>query len=222
MRTLIVIPIIHAEQDMGSLLEQVREGYVQRYGQAKWDEHLKTVHEVWTGIRRMIEALDLPYASVRLYQDGLPDCGREADIVKEVAAQGSKNHQLLLELMEKGARLMGTEDPHLLLQEYQLLRGALATGCPRPPLTPALSPPGGRGEGEGESEAVSSEEQSRRLLAERDRYIAKRINATLEPGEIGLLFLGLAHSVEPFLDADIFVRNLLPALRPPETGAGHT
>lgn len=198
MRTLIVVPIIHTEQDMGSLLEQVKQEYVQRYGPAKWDEHLKTVHEVWTGIRRMIEALELPYASVRLYQDGLPDCGREEDIVKEVAAQGSKNHQLLLVLMEKGARLMGTEDSHLLVQEYHLLRGALGAATP-----------------DKERGAVPPDDQSRRLLAERDRAIANRINTTLGAGEIGLLFLGLAHSVEPLLDADILVRNLLPALRLP-------
>lgn len=200
MRTLIVIPIIHAEQDMGSLLEQVKQEYVHRYGPAKWEEHLKTIHEAWTGIRRMIEALALPYASVRLYQDGLPDCGREEEIVKEVAAQGSKNHQLLLALMEKGATLTGTEDPHLLLQEYQLLRGALGATA-----------------SEKDTGAGPPDDWSRRLLAERDLYIARRINATLRAGEIGLLFLGLAHSVEPLLDADILVRTLLPSLRSPLT-----
>lgn len=39
MRTLIVIPIIHTEQDMGSLLEQVKQEYVTRYGHEKWAEH---------------------------------------------------------------------------------------------------------------------------------------------------------------------------------------
>jgi len=188
-----VIPIIHTEQDMGSLLEQIKEEYVTRYGREKWTEHLKSIDEVWSGIRRMIAALELPYASVRLYQDGLPHCGKEADIVKEVAARGSKNHQLLVELMEQGARLMGTEDPNLLLQEYQFLQGALGGG--------------------GQGHENQREDQSRRLLAERDRFIAGRINATLSAGEIGLLFLGLAHSVEPLLDADILVRYLLPSLR---------
>lgn len=203
MRTLLIVPIIHAEQDMGTLLERVKQEYVQRYGSAKWDEHLKTVREVWTAIGRMIEALELPYAKVRLYQDGLPDCGREEDIVKEVAAQGSKNHQLLLTLMEKGARLMGTEDPHLLLQEYQLLRGTLAAVAEK---------------GQGDTVTIP-EEQSRKLLGERDRYIANRINSTLGTGEIGLLFLGLAHSVEPLLDADILVRSLLSALWSLGTGS---
>ena len=143
----------------------------------------------------MIAALELPYASVRLYQDGLPQCGKEADIVKEVAAGGSKNHQILVELMEQGARLMGTEDPQLLIEEYQFLQVAL----------------------EGGEQAADrhnqQEDQSRRLLAERDRVIAARINATLSSGEIGLLFLGMAHSVEPLLDANILVRHLLPSLR---------
>ncbi len=193
MRTLIVIPIIHTEQDMGSLLEQIKQEYVTRYGREKWTEHLKSIDEVWSGIRRMIAALELPYASVRLYQDGLPLCEKEADIVKEVAARGSTNHQLLVALMEQGARLMGTEDPHLLLQEYQFLQGALGSGE--------------------QGHEHQREDQSRRLLAERDRFIAGRINATLSAGEIGLLFLGLAHSVEPLLDADILVRHLLPSLR---------
>ena len=194
MRTLIVIPIIHTEQDMGSLLEQVKQEYVTRYGHEKWTEHLKSIDEVWSGIRQMIAALELPYANVRLYQDGLPQCNKEAEIVKDVAARGSKNHQLLVELMEQGAQLVGTEDPQLLLQEYQFLQGALGS---KPDL-------------DQQNERI---EQSRKLLSERDRFIAGRINATLSAGEIGLLFLGLAHSVEPLLDADILVRHLLPSLR---------
>lgn len=194
MRTLILIPIIHTEQDMGSLRDQFEQEYVARYGHEKWTEHLKSIDEVWSGIRRMMAELKLPYARVRLYQDGLPQCNKEADIVKDVAARGSKNHQILVELMEQGARLMGTEDPQLLLHEYQFLQGAL----------------GGKQNPDQESE---QKEQSRKLLSERDRFIAGRINATLSSGEIGLLFLGMAHSVEPLLDADILVRHLLPSLR---------
>lgn len=192
MRTLIVIPIIHTEQDMGSLLGQIKQEYVSRYGHEKWSEHLKSIDAVWSGIRQMLAALELPYASVRLYQDGLPLCGKELDIVKDVAAQGSKNHQLLVELVEQGARLMGTEDPRLLLQEYQFHRSALGGGSP--------------------GEGAQREQQSRRLLSERDRFIAERIHTTLAAGEIGLLFMGLAHSVEPLLNADILVRHLLPSL----------
>jgi len=195
-RLLISIPIIHSEQDMGSLLSKLKREYVQRYGAEKWAKHVKTVDELWTAIAKAIESLDLSYGSVlRIYQDGLPECGREVDIVKEVAAQGSRNYQLLLELVNRGAKLMGTENPELLVKEYRLHKEAL-TAAPR----------------EGDVAARQRQEQSRLLLAERDRHIAARINSTLLPGEIGLLFLGLAHSVEPLLDPDVLVKKLMPAL----------
>jgi len=199
MRTLIVIPIIHTEQDMGSLREQVRQEFVARHGQEKWVDHLKSIDEIWDGIRQMIDALELPRAGVRLYQDGLPQCNKEADIVRDVAARGSKNHQILTDLMQQGAQLMGTEDPQLLLQEYQYVQGTL----------------GGK---QNLAEENQQQEQSLRLLALRDRFIAARINDTLASGEIGLLFLGMAHAVEPLLDTNILVRHLLPSLRDQQAG----
>jgi hypothetical protein len=192
MRTLIKIPIIHTEQDMGSLRDQARQAYLSRYGQEKWIEHLKSIDGIWLGIGQAISLLELPRTSVRLYQDGLPVCGKEADIVRDVAAQGSKNHALLLELMTLGANLMGTEDPALLLQEYHLHQLA----------GDAMNP----------VHDQARQAQSQKLLLQRDHFIAQRINSTLQTGEIGLLFLGLAHSVEKLLSPDILVRNLLPSL----------
>lgn len=190
MRILIVIPIIHTQQDMGSLLEQTRHTYIARYGSDKWAEHLESIDQVWRGIRQMLTALELPYISIRLYQDGLPLCGNEEDIVREIAARGSQNHQLLLELITQGARLMGTEDPELLLEEYRLHKNVADNEhCENP-----------------------NEAQSQVVLTARDRYIAARINSTLIAGEIGLLFLGMAHKIEPLLDSDILVRYLLPSL----------
>lgn len=189
MRILIVIPIIHTQHDMGSLHELSRQEYVNRYGDEKWAGHVKSIEQVWRGIRQMIDALELPFARVRIYQDGLPLCGNEADIVREVAGQGSLNHQILVELMAQGAHLMGTEDPTLLLQEYHLQQGTLS-----------------------EAEKVHKG-QSELLLSARDQFIAERINSTLMAGEVGLLFLGMAHQVEPRLNTDILVRDLLPSLR---------
>lgn len=194
MRTLIHIPIIHTAHDMGSLSAQIRQAYVERYGLSKWDEHLRSIDAIWDEIRRLIELLNLPYQHVRLYQDGLPECGREAEIVTEVARQGSKNHRLLLDLIQKGAALMGTEDPTLLLREYRIHQEALQ---------PILSEP----------TKLALEQQSALLLAERDHHIAAKISQTLLPGEIGLLFLGLSHSAHVFLDPDIIFRSIFPADR---------
>lgn len=192
MRTLIVIPIIHTEQDMGSLLAPIRQQYIEQHGADKWHEHLDAIAGLWREIRRLIEALDLPGTSVRLYQDGLPVCDKEAQIVHEVAAQGSPNHQLLVDLMARGCQLMGTEDPHLLVQEYRLHQVALQDLMP--------------------GKVEQRKDFARRLLFDRDQFIGRRINETLAEGETGLLFLGLAHAVEPFLSPDIVLRHPLKAL----------
>lgn len=186
MRILIVIPIIHTQQDMGSLLEFTKQAYINRYGQEQWVAHLKSIDQIWDGIRQMIAALELPIVNLRLYQDGLPLCGNEAEIVNEVANRGSQNHQILVELMARGAQLMGTEDPKLLLQEYRSQLDALND---------------------------SKNTQSDKLIAARDQFIAERINRTLMTDEVGLLFLGMAHRIEPLLETNILVRHLLPSLR---------
>ena len=43
---------------------------------------------------------------------------------------------------------------------------------------------------------------------ERDRFIARTINETLEDGEVGLLFMGAYHDVIPHLAKDIVVEQL--------------
>ena len=72
MRTLVVIPIVHTEQDMGSLLEQTKQAYVSRFGHDKWIEHLKSIDDVWLGIHQMIKSLELPLCN------GTPVSGRLA------------------------------------------------------------------------------------------------------------------------------------------------
>ena len=205
LRLLLLIPIVHAEADLGSFSGAVKQDYLHQHGVTKWEQHQTAIHKVWTAIdqlvHQVIDAMALPYSRVRLYQDGLADSGREAEIVKAVADQGSRNYQLLLALMHKGAQVMGTESPGLLAKEYELLR------LTRLDQTAAEKPDATRKDG-------------RQLLAERDGYIAQRIDATLGADEIGLLFLGLAHAIEPFLARDIQVKNLLPslsAIAPPPT-----
>lgn len=199
MRLLIQVPIIHSQQDLGSLSERVKHEYVRQHGLAKWEQHQQAIASFWSGIqqsiRELIGALSLPYAKVRLYQDGLPDAGPVIEIVREVARQGSMNHQLLLELAESGATLMGTESPSLLIEEYKSYRAADSLGSV--PMT---------------AQHASNSGRAHQLLAERDRYIAGRINSTLLADEVGILFLGAAHSVKKFLDPDIELKNLLPSL----------
>ena len=196
MRTLIYIPIIHTQADMGALAGAVRRLAIEKLGYREWERSIQAIDQLWAVLREAIEKMDLPYPRVRLYQDGLPQCGREVQIVTDLAQAGSPNHQLLLFLIQKGGTLVGTESPDLLLEEYQLVQQVLdAQSC-------------------GEAEPVQARQQSlsRSLLERRDRYIAERINETLRQEETGILFLGMLHSLGEKIAKDIQVHY--PILRP--------
>lgn len=186
-RRLYWVPIIHTQADLGSLSETVRQLHLRAFGQGQWDRRLQTVGALWQDIREEIRSLQLDYSLVRLYQDGLPCCGHEAAIVRDLAQAGSPNHQLLLELMAAGARLMGTEDADLLLAEYQLARQVLTAA----------------GAGQPQRSAPGQQELGQRLLERRDQFIATLIDQTLAAGETGLVFLGMLHNLQGRLPADI-------------------
>lgn len=193
-RTLIYFHIVHTQADMGDLSGQITRATLQRVGQRGLQRKLKTIEQVWDRLEAALARLDLSYDRVRLYQDGLPVCGREIDLVLDLAQRGSRNHQLLQRLMAQGATLMGTESGDLLRQEYDLARQNL----PAP------------ARGRSAVAAARSRDLSAALLARRDQFIARRINDTLQAGETGILFMGLLHAVEPYLDRDIRVTHPLP------------
>ena len=178
MKPLIVIPIIHNAADLGSLADAVRSHYVHHLGPQVWNEQELMVTKLWEDIGKSVARLSLDLAHTQIYQDGLPICGHELEIVRELAAAGSLNHQLILRLVEQGAMLMGTEDPQLLIQEYQM-------HCRR--LSLAASDDGSM------SDMIS---QAAKLLIARDQFIARRIAETLQESATGLLFLGAAHRLD--------------------------
>jgi len=180
---------------MGALQESVVQATIAKMGRAGLVRKASAIDRVWTEIEAAITTLELPFDRVRLYQDGLPICGREVEIVTELAQAGSRNHQLLLRLMAQGAILMGTESGDLLVQEYQAAKQSLTV---RPPRSAGV--------------AASRQAAGENLLRRRDQFIARRINDTLKPGETGILFLGLLHALEQYLQADINV--VYPLHRP--------
>ena len=194
-RTLIYLPIVHTQDDMGAMKESVARATLEKVGRAGLARKTAAIDKLWTEIEAAIEALALSFDRVRLYQDGLPVCGREAEIVTELAQAGSRNHQLLLRLMAQGAVLMGTESGDLLVQEYQLARQSLTT---RPTRAAGV--------------AAASRAFRDALLKRRDQFMAQRINDTLKDGETGILFLGMLHSLEQYLNPDVKV--IYPLQRP--------
>lgn len=240
-RRLINVPIIHSPADMGSMGAELAAACIERLGRRHWDDYLAMLATFWPSVRAGLDGLGLDYARVDLYQDGLPVCGKELEIVKAAAAKGSENHQLVLDLVSRGATLMGTEDPKLLLEEHRNVQAAMARGShgatlpgQAPPrshevtvrASPSLDresflgPSTGAGSVREEVHAPAAA-RTRELMAERDAYLGRRINESLRPGRTGILFLGLMHNVESYLAEDIVVTRLdhpvVPARRDEET-----
>ena len=196
MRRLIYVPIIHTMVDMGSRAEALRQEYIRGFGAERWALSRRVIEEVWEGIQAKLLALTLPWERVRIYQDGLPVSGKELEIAREVAAQGSKNYQIVMELVRRGARLMGTESPELLIREYTHIKR----------ITEAQT------DAERDKAKRSYAAESAEILKQRDAFIARRIAETLEEGEVGLLFLGMVHEVDRLLPEEIQVGYLIDRL----------
>lgn len=185
-RKLVYIPIIHTAEDMGTLGDSIRGKKVSTLGRRGAAHAADVVGKMWEKIEGVVARLPLNEVTVRVYQDGLPVCGHELEIVSEMAEAGSRNHRLLLKLEARGATLMGTESPELLVKEYQL-----ATEEYAPMAT-------GRTD-------IRQRQLRDTLLKMRDRFVADRINRTLDVGESGILFMGMLHAVTQYLDSDIRV-----------------
>ncbi len=176
MARLIYVPVLHSMAEMGAAAPAYKAAFIARHGAAKWAERCAAFDAIWRSIAEAIKALRLDLRRVKLYQDSLPVCDKESELVQDLAAQGSPNHELLESLMRGGATLVGTESPELLLDEYKLMQSPDRTDA-----------------------------KASALLDARDRFIAERIDQTLGEAEVGLLFIGALHRVARFLPARIKV-----------------
>ena len=181
MRTLMIVPIVHSREDMGSLAPDSVRGVAEatRRGAA-----------FWSALRERMKSLGQDWNGVKVYQDGLPDTLPEL-VDRIVAKAPGQNYELLRWLLGRGATVLGTENPKLLMEERALLRAI--------------------GDASRTAKARAKAAYARRasaLLDERDGYIARRIDATLGEGQTGILFIGAAHQVEKHLPPDVMVRRL--------------
>jgi hypothetical protein len=102
----------------------------------------------------------------------------------------------VLDLVYRGAKLEGTENGKLLMQEYNHLQ-KIVQEKNNPERNKLID----------EYNRASSD-----LLLERDQFIANRIDHTLGEGESGVLFMGMMHEVDRFLPKGIAVSYLIHRL----------
>lgn len=193
MRKLIQIRIVHAPSDMGSAKEGLEKESVAKVGRERWEENLRKIDRFWDEVEKEIEDLWLDYHRVRIFQDGMPAGGELGErIVRETAEKGSRNYQIVLKLMERGATIEATESAKFLLKEYEFIKAMVSAPTEEERL-----------------DAIRRYDQVKDdLIVERDAFIARAIDDTLKDGEIGILFIGAAHNVPPKLPKDIQVRRL--------------
>lgn len=191
MRTLIYVPIIHTEADLGSLAEGIEERAKAVVGEANWQKHKEEVNLYWQEIYDYWSKETIP--GLKIFQDGMPIDGPVGEnIVKSLAYNGSINYKIIEELLNKGAILVKTEDAELLKEEYFLTR-EFTNSDPAANSLRALS---------------RYKWRKDRLLKERDTYIARRIDENLKEGETGVCFLGAEHQIVSRLPKDIEVITL--------------
>jgi len=196
MRTLLYVPIIHTSSDLGSLAKDVTERGIVELGQEVWNEHLKTVEGFWNAI--LLYFMYIDELGLKIYQDGMVaegEIGRK--IVEAGTRLGSKNYELVARLLKQGAILIKTEDFNLVKEE----RDRLLTLTKAKSVTQKLIA------------FIKYRLVKNSLLNKRDRFIAQRINVTLNDGERGVLFIGAFHNVKNFLPGDIQIKEIKDAQR---------
>ena len=211
MRRLLIVPIVHSQTDLGSLTEAVNATKEVALGGARAAATRRTIQQFWDDLQLVLLSMELPCDRLLVYQDGLPVIENQAlqiekQIVSELARGGSPNHRIVMGLLERGAGLVGTESPALLLKEYEAIRKSLAAGFRA-----------SEHEVQGSSDELKSDSSQTELqasettppalslLEQRDHFIAERIDKTLGEDQVGVLFIGLAHRVESILVDDIEV-----------------
>ena len=195
MRQIYIIPIIHSRHDLGSLEQSIRAAKSQFASSSAMESNQRVVDFFWTELQHGIESWRIDFSNTFVFQDALPFTGHpdrilEHRIVNELATKGSANHKLVQWLIAQGATLEGTESTELLLREYEVVRKSLAEGVHR------YDEP---------ADSAATGETIETLLNQRDRFIAGRIAETVNDDQIGILFIGMQHRVQDYLQPDFQV-----------------
>jgi hypothetical protein len=188
MKNLFFVPIIHAPADMGTIGDALSLSSASVLGRDVWEEHLKTVLRFWDSIFSFFNTLMI--VNCKIYQDGQVTAGEEGlKVINEGLKQGSVNYKIISCLIARGAILIKTEDIALVRREYDYLKKITSAKTPR----------------EREAAGLRYRLAQRKLLDDRDNFIAGVIGHTLMEGDTGVLFIGAYHDVLARLPGDIQV-----------------
>lgn len=194
MRKLIYVPVIHMSADLGSLAKTVTQRGVADLGEGLWKTYKEAVDGFWDVILNYFEEMDAN--GVKIYQDGMIADGEVGvRIAEDTAKAGSKNYEIVLKLLKKGAILVKTEDFKLVKEErdriLEIVNAKTLFGKV--------------------FNFIKYKLTKNKLLEKRDNFIVKQINETLKENETGIIFIGAYHNVMEKLPKDIQVIEIKDA-----------
>jgi hypothetical protein len=196
MRTLIYVPVIHTSADLGSIAKEVAKRGIRDLGQELWEKHRRTVEGFWDVVSDYFDSIDVK--DMKIYQDGMvaeDEVGKK--IAEDTAKAGSKNYQLILKLLDRGAVLVKTEDFKLVKKEYdRLLAITQAKSITKKIIA-----------------FIKYKLVKVILLNRRDNFIANRIEQTLKADEKAILFIGAFHNIKKRLPLDIRIKEVKDAAK---------
>ncbi len=192
-RSLLYIPVIHSGSDMGTIAGDISHKGVAELGEENWQSHINTVEKYWDLIADYCKQLNFEAKGLKIYQDGMVADGEIASkIIEDNLKMGSRNYQIISELMSRGAEIVKTEDFGLVKKELELYKSVSASDSLLKKLIKIL--------------IIKIKRKS--LMRKRDAFIASCIANTLKPGETGLIFLGAYHHILNKLPGNIKVIQL--------------
>lgn len=191
MRKLIYVPIIHISADLGDLAPEIEKRGRVSFGEEGWKKHKEAISGFWDSIVHYFDTLEVK--DIKIYQDGLVADGEVGKkIVSEGVQKGSKNYEIVFKLLSRGDKLVKTEDFSLVKKEYDYI---IKITKAKKYLKKIIA-------------ALDYKFHKKKLLRERDEFIAHTIDKTLGEGETGVLFLGAHHDIISKLPEDIEVIEL--------------
>jgi len=180
--------------DMGSIAKKVEEKGVASFGEEFWKGHRETISGFWDVISDYFDYIGAcNRKKMKIYQDGMiaeREVGKK--IIEEGIKSGSKNYELVLRLVNRGAVLVKTEEFKLVKEELDRLLAITKAKSTSKKLFAFIK-----------YKIIKN-----KLLKKRDKFISKRIDKTLKDDEVGILFLGAYHYIKNRLPKDIQIIEL--------------
>lgn len=177
--------------DLGSIAKSVDEKGIAGFGEGFWKKHKETISGFWDSISKYFANLEVQ--DFKIYQDGMVTDGEVGQkIVEEGIKAGSKNYEIVADLLKRGAILAQTEDFKLVKEERdRLVAMTQAKSIPQKLIA-----------------FVKYKFVKDILLNKRDKFIANRINETLNNGATGIIFIGAYHNIKERLPKDIQITEI--------------